>query len=70
MFKIGDKVKVQVLGYRLTGEIVHLDGEDAIVQVIVYYGKHNQQYIMADSKVKDLWKVIVDFEDWKKTKGM
>jgi hypothetical protein len=70
MFKIGDKVKVAVLNYRLEGEIVNIENENAIVKVPVYYGKHNVEYLTVESKVQDLWKIIEDIKDYEKHKGM
>ena len=63
MFKIGDKVKVAVLNYRLEGEIVNIENENAIVKVPVYYGKHNVEYLTVESKVQDLWKIIEDIKE-------
>lgn len=69
MFKVGEKVKVDVIGYRLIGEIIALENEIAVVKIPVYYGQCKKESIVVKRNIKDLWKVIKDLEDYKKYVG-
>ena len=70
MYKIGDKVKVEVLTYRLIGEIIKIENDIATIEVPVYYGKGNQECLTVERRIQDLWGVIKDLKDYEKHQGM
>ena len=70
MYKIGDKVKVEVLTYRLIGEIIKIENDIATIEVSVYYGKGNQKCLTVERRLQDLWGVIKDLKDYEKHQGM
>lgn len=70
MYKIGDKVKVEVLTYRLIGEIINIENDIATIKVPVYYGKGNQECLTVERRLQDLWGVIKDLKDYEKHQGM
>ncbi len=66
--QVNDKVKVNVLNYKVQGVIIEINEDEATVQVPVYYGQ--QDSITVVSKLKDLQPVFVtlkEIEDYKKT---
>lgn len=65
--QVNDKVRVNVLNYKLQGVITEINEDEATVQVPVYYGQ--QDSITIVSKLKDLEPVLItlkEIEDYKR----